>query len=115
VVSINRGDIYWVDLGETENHAPAKFRPLLIVQVDKITQTAIGTVIGSALTTRIEAGKFPGAVFVPHEVSGLSKDSVVKLTELLTVDKWQLGEYAGHLSSEYMLQIDNALREVLGL
>jgi mRNA-degrading endonuclease toxin of MazEF toxin-antitoxin module len=72
VVSVNRGDIYWVDFGPIENRAPAKLRPLLIVQVDDISNTAIGTVVGGAFTSNLDAKNYKGAVFVPKEVSGLS-------------------------------------------
>ena len=115
MVSVTRGDIYWVDFGPVENRAPAKLRPLLIVQVDEISRTAIGTVVGGAVTSNLDAKKHRGAVFIPKEVSGLPKDSVVRLTELMTVDKWQLEEFIGHLPSEYMIKVENALREVLGL
>jgi mRNA interferase MazF len=115
VVSINRGDIYWVDFGPVENRAPAKLRPLLIVQVDEISSTAIGTVVDGAFTSNVDAQKYRGTVFVPKEISGLSRDSVVRLTELMTIDKWQLEEYIGHLPPEYMIRVENALREVLGL
>jgi mRNA interferase MazF len=104
-----------VDFGPIENRAPAKLRPLLIVQVDDISNTAIGTVVGGAFTSNLDAQKHRGAVFVPKEASGLSKDSVVRLTELMTIDKWQLEEYIGHLPPEYMIQVESALREVLGL
>jgi mRNA interferase MazF len=115
LVSVSRGDIYWADLGEPEGHAPAKVRPFLVVQVDEITSTAIGTVIGSAITSNLKAQGHRGAVFLPKEASGLPRDSVVKLTELVTVDKWQLEDYVGHLPAEYILQVENALRDVLGL
>ncbi|MDR1013532.1 MAG: type II toxin-antitoxin system PemK/MazF family toxin [Coriobacteriales bacterium] len=114
MASASRGDIYWVDFGPVESRAPAKLRPLLIVQVDEISHTAIGTVVGGALTSNLDA-RTHRAVFVPKEASGLSRDSVVRLTELMTIDKWQLEEYIGHLPTEYMIQVENALREVLGL
>jgi mRNA interferase MazF len=114
-VSISRGDIYWADLGEAFGHAPAKYRPILTLQVDKITQTAIGTIVGSAITSNVGADEYPGSVFIPQEASGLPRDSVVRVTELVTLDKWQLGEYVGHLPAEYMLEVDKALRNVLGL
>ena len=115
MVSINRGDIFWIDFGPIENKAPAKLRPLLIIQVDEISHTAIGTVIGGAITSNLDAQYYKGAVFIPKDVSGLPKDSVVRLTELMTVDKWQLEEYVGRLPYEYMIKIESALREVLGL
>jgi len=114
-VSINRGDIYWIDFGPVENKAPAKLRPLLIIQVDEISNTAIGTVIGGAITSNLNAQNYRGAVFIPKEVTGLPRDSVVRLTELMTVDKWQLEEFVSHLPYEYMIKVENALREVLGL
>jgi mRNA interferase MazF len=112
---INRGDIFWADLGEPSNHAPAKLRPVVIIQVDEVNHTAIGTVIVSGLTSNTDAKKHIGTVFIPREVANLPKDSVVKLTELFTLDKDDLLEYIGTLPSEYILQIENELKQVLGL
>jgi mRNA-degrading endonuclease toxin of MazEF toxin-antitoxin module len=115
VVSISRGDIFWVDFGQAENSAPAQRHPMVIVQTNSITSTKIATVIGGLITTNPDAPKFKGAVFFPKEVTNLPKDSTIRLTELATVDKWQLLEYAGRVPAEFMIQIDNALREVLEL
>jgi mRNA interferase MazF len=112
---IQRGDIYWVDFGVPVSHAPAKMRPFLILQIDEINGTAIGTTTGAPFTTNQNAAKYPGGVFIPKEVSGLPKDSVVKRTELMTVDKFELQEYIGTLTEEYMIKVMDEFKRVFGV
>jgi len=115
MVDIRRGDIYWVDLGPIVSSAPAKIRPFLIIQVDEITTSGIKTVIGCALTSNLDADFHKGAVELPKEATGLSKDSVAKLTEITTFDMSRLDQCVGNIGIENMLRIDEAIRDVLGV
>jgi mRNA interferase MazF len=115
MVSLDRGDVYWVDFGRIVSGAPAKTRPFLILQVDEISNTGTKTVIGCAITSNLNAASFKGAVFLSQKDTGLPKDSVARLTELATFDKRQLEERVGHIPVEAMFKVEDALREVLGL
>ena len=115
MVGTSRGDIYWVDLGPIVSSAPAKIRPFLILQVDEINTSGIKTVIGCALTSNLDASGHKGAVELPKEATGLPRDSVAKLTEVATFDLSRLDHFVSHLGLEYMLRIDDALRDVLGV
>lgn len=73
------------------------------------------TTLVSIVTSDTRLAAMPGNVFVPAVVSGLPKDSVVKVTAVVTLDKADLGAPVGRLSSSLMDEVDRGLRRVLGL
>ena len=94
---------------------PGYRRPVVIVQADSFTDSRIATVIVAATTTNLRAGAAPGNVRLPARSSGLSRDSVVNVTQLLTVDRPLLFEQIGRLSSGKLRELDDGLRLVLAL
>ena len=112
---IRRGDIYWVDLGPMLDHAPAKRRPVLVVQANPFTDSRLATVIIAVVTSNTQAAEHPGNVFVPAAASGLPKDSAVAVSQLLTLDKAALGEKVGALPRYLLADVTAGLRLVLGL
>ncbi|MDR1635248.1 MAG: type II toxin-antitoxin system PemK/MazF family toxin [Bifidobacteriaceae bacterium] len=115
---IERGDIYWVDLGEPGggDHRPAKYRPVLVVQADAYNRTRLATVVAASITSNLDAAQKPGNVFLPRESTGLPKDSVANLTQLSALNRFDLiPERVGRLSPVALEQIDGGLRMILGL
>lgn len=112
---MQRGDIHWVDLGAISDSAPAKRRPVAIVQADAFNRSLISTVIVAALTSNTAAAEFPGNVFVPASASGLAKDSVVNVSQLITLDKSSLAGKAGSLPNYVLAELDVGLRMVLAV
>jgi mRNA interferase MazF len=112
---VRRGEVYWLDLGAPEGSAPAKRRPVVIVQCGVLSQSAIGTAIVSTLTSRPAAARYPRAVTVPGGVAGLPRDSVLKPTEILTVDRPALDGPLGALPPVLMAEVDRCLRFALEL
>ncbi len=110
-----RGEIYWLDLGEPKGSAPALRRPTLIVSNDRYNASSLSTVTVVALTSNMKRARQPGNVAVPAELSGLDRDSVVNVTQLITVDRSDLGEACGALPAELMAQVDAGLRRALSL
>ncbi|MBD8100914.1 type II toxin-antitoxin system PemK/MazF family toxin [Plantibacter sp. CFBP 8775] len=113
---IRRGDIRWVDLGPRgRGSAPAGRRPVVVVQHDAYTRSALRTVIIAVVTSNTALAELPGNVFLPATASGLPKDSVVNTTQLLTLDEDDLGPAAGRVPVTLSLDLDAGLRRVLHL
>jgi mRNA interferase MazF len=110
-----RGDIWWADLLQPQGSEPGYRRPVHIVQADEITASRIQTVLVVALTSNTRLAEAPGNVFLPKEMTGLSKDSVANVTQVLTIDKDFLTEQAGVVGRLHMRQIEDGLRLVLSL
>ncbi len=112
---MQRGEIWWADLPEPLGSSPGYRRPILIVQDDEFNQSLINTVIVAAVTGNTRISKAKGNVFITSNQSGLSKDSVINVSQLLTIDKSVLIEYVNTLSESKMEQVSEGLRVVLSL
>lgn len=112
---MRRGEIWWAELPAPVGSEPGYRRPILIVQIDEFNRSSLQTVVGMALTTNLRLAHAPGNVFLSPDESGLPKDSVANVTQMLTVDKTLLLTRAGVLDNSTMLLIEDGLRLVLGL
>ena len=114
MVTPNRGTVYWFDFDPPDfTHTAAGRRPVLVVQSSALNVSRLPTVVVASFTTNLAAARAPTAVFVPAGVGGLPRDSVVKLTELMTVDDYLLLESLGELPPDLMNEVNCALRLVL--
>ena len=112
---IRRGSIWWADLGEPRGSKPAKRRPVLVIQSGPFNASRLNTTVAAVITSNTDLAAMPGNVFLPAAITGLPKDSVVNVTALVTLDKTDLDEEAGHLPASLMNDVDRGLRSVLGL
>lgn len=112
---MKRGEIWWVSLPEPYGSEPGYRRPMLIVQADSFNISAIKTVLCAAMTTNMNLGNAPGNVPVAPRRSGLSKPSVVNVSQLVTVDRTLMTERIKLLDAETMNRIDDGLRLVMNL
>lgn len=112
---IARGDLFWADLGEPKGSRPAKLRPVLVVQADPYNASGLATVVVAVVTSNTALAALPGNTFLPAEVTGLPRDSVVNVTALYTLNKTDLLERAGMVAGELLRQVDTGLRQVLRL
>ena len=112
---IQRGEIWWADLAEPRGSEPGYRRPLLIVQADAFNRSRIETTIGVVLTSNVALVDAPGNVLVPKRASGLPKDSVANVSQVVTVDRTILTERAGKVSGEVLAAVDAGLRLTLAL
>lgn len=110
---IERGGIYWVDLGAPQGSRPAKRRPVLVVQFDAYNTSRLNTVIAVVITSNTALAALPGNVFLPASATGLPKDSAVNVTAVVTLDKTDLVEHVGTLPDYLITDIDRGLRRVL--
>ena len=112
---IQRGEIWWADLPDPRRSEPGYRRPVLVVQADSFNLSRIQTVIVASITTNLQLANAPGNVLLPARLSGLSRDSVVNVSQLLTLDRSFLTERAGTLPPRLERLVDEGLRIVLQL
>lgn len=110
---INQGDIYWVDLDEPSGSGPAYKHPHLVIQNNLFNRSQIRTVIVLALTSNLRRAEAPGNVLLDKGEANLPKQSVVNVSQIFTVDKSQLDEYIGTLSSKRVREILNGIKLVI--
>ena len=111
---VKRGDIYYADLSPVVGSEQGGMRPVLIIQND-VGNKYSPTVIAAAITSRMGKTKLPTHIDVYADRAGLSRDSVVLLEQLRTLDKRRLKEKLGHLDETIMGEIDIAIAVSLGL
>ena len=102
---INQGDVYWVELDDSSGSEPGYTHPNVVIQNNLYNQSKIHTVIICGLTSNLKYSQLPGNVLLEQGEANLPKVSVVNVSQLLTVDKRQLGEYIGTLSPKRLYQI----------
>ena len=111
---VKRGDIFYADLSPVIGSEQGGIRPVVIIQND-LGNRYSPTVIVAAITSQINKAKLPTHVEISSEVYNLSKDSVVLLEQIRTVDKKRLREKIGHMTDEDMKKVVEALTISLGL
>lgn len=112
---IQRGEIWWADLPAPRRAEPGCRRPVLVVQADSFNLSRIQTAIVAVITTNLDLAGAPGNVLLPARLSGLAQDSVVNVSQLLTLDRGFLTEHAGTLPPRLQRSVDEGLRMVLQL
>lgn len=113
---IRRGDVFWADLGEPRGSEPGYHRPVLVVQADPFNKSRIATVVVAVLTSNLELARAPGNVLLPRSVTGLPKDSVADVSQILTLDKEDLDDEAvASLPRAVMEDVEEGLLLVLGM
>jgi len=112
---IGRGAIYWADLGPAVGSRPAKRRPVLVVSGDGYNRSRLATVLAAVITSNTQLATMPGNVFLPKNTTGLSRDSVVNITALATLNKSDLADDAGTVPVALMREVDRGLRRALDL
>src|ERR1035438_9080883 len=112
---IQRGEIWWADLPEPRRSEPGYRRPVLVVQADSFNRSRIQTVLVAAITSSLDLEDAPGNIMLPARSSGLPRDSVVNVSQVLTLDRSFLTEQAGSLPARLQASVDAGLRLALQL
>lgn len=98
MVTISQGDIWWADLSEPSGSEPGYRRPVIVVQGESVNRSKIATVICVPLTSKMQWEDAPGNVSLSSKLTGLPKDSVANVSQIITIDRKSLTELAGKLS-----------------
>ena len=111
---IKRGDIFYADLSPVVGSEQGGIRPVLIVQ-NNVGNRFSPTVIAAAITSQKYKTNLPTHIRVSADECGLSRDSIVLLEQVRTIDKRRLRERMGNLDETDMGRIDRALSVSFGL
>ena len=112
--NVRRGDIFYADLSPVVGSEQGGTRPVLIVQNDTGNKHS-PTVIAAAITSQTGKARLPTHINIVGSSVGLSKDSVILLEQVRTIDKRRLREHMGRLDDKYMAQVNDALAVSFGL
>ncbi|HVY93510.1 MAG TPA: type II toxin-antitoxin system PemK/MazF family toxin [Bryobacteraceae bacterium] len=113
--SLLRGEIWWANLPGPRRSEPGYRRPVLIIQANSFNLSRIQTVIVATITSNLELAEAPGNVALSARSSGLSRDPVVNVSQLMTLDRSFLSEYVGLLPPRLQRAVDEGLRTILQL
>ena len=112
---IAQGEVWWADIGEPIGSMPGFRRPVVVVQGDGMNRSRIGTVVCVPLTSNLKWANAPGNVLLRTRLTGLSKDSVANVSQVITLDRDYLLERAGQVPLDILAGIDAGLKLVLGI
>lgn len=112
---IHRGEVWWTGLPEPAASEPGYRRPVLVISSDDFNRSRIKTVLAAILTTNLRLAEAPGNVLVAAEETGLPRDSVINISQVVTLDKTFLAERVGLVDGRAMLAVEDGLRTVLAL
>jgi len=112
---MERGEIWWAQLPDPTASEPGFRRPVVIIQSNAFNRSRIRTAIAVVLTSNLRLAEAPGNVLVPASESGLPKDSVVNVSQVIIVDRAFLTEKCGRLPTKLIKSIDEGLRLALSL
>jgi len=111
---ISQGDVWWAELGEPTGSEPGYRRPVVVVQSDALNRSRIATVICVPVTTNLRWSVAPGNVVLPAKQTGLAKDSVANVSQLVTIDRAFLTDRIGKLPKRQLDLILSGIDLVLG-
>ena len=111
---ISQGEVWWADLPRPTGSGPGFRRPVVVVQGDAVNRSRIATVVCVALTSNVKWAGAPGNVPLSSVATGLPKDSVANVSQIVTLDKTLLTERAGKLSRKNLESVLSGIDVVLG-
>jgi mRNA interferase MazF len=114
MVALAQGEVWWADLPEAVGSGPGFRRPVVVVQGDQLNRSKLATVICVPLTSNLTWANAPGNVLLPAKVTGLPKDSVANVSQIVVLDKLQLEAHVGRLPRSKLALVLNGIDVVLG-
>lgn len=115
VAGMRRGEIWWAELAPPRGSEPGYRRPVVVVQSDAFNRSRIGTVVVVAVTSNLGLAAAPGNVLLPRESTGLPRDSVANVSQVLTLDRRFLCQRQASLPATEAAAVDDGLRLVMSL
>lgn len=112
---IKRGEIWWASMDKPRGSEPGYRRPVTIVSSNEFNQSFIQTIIVAVITSNLRLADAPGNFKLQKKTSGLDKDSVVNVSQLITLDKSFLTEKIGKLNTKQVNFLNEGVKLVLGV
>jgi mRNA interferase MazF len=114
VVVVGQGDVFWASLPDPIRSGPGLRRPVVIVQGDALNASRLATVVVVPLTTNLRWVAAPGNVPLTKRQTGLPKDSVANVSQIVSIDRAILSERVGRLPKSQLTRILHGIDLVLG-
>ena len=111
---ISQGEVWWADLADPAGSEPGYRRPVVVVQCDSFNRSRLATVVCVALTSNLRWADAPGNVLLTAASTGLPKDSVANVSQIVTLDRASLIERSGVLSDQKLESVLCGIDIVLG-
>jgi mRNA interferase MazF len=111
---ISQGDVCWADLAEPVGSAPGFRRPVLVIQGDALNRSRLATAVCVPLTTNLKWAEAPGNVLLKGRATGLPKDSVANVSQIVALDRGILEERVGRISRKQLDLVLAGVDVVLG-
>ena len=108
--TINQGDVFWITLDQLQGSVPGRPHPHVVIQDDVLNRSRVHTVVVCALSSNLNLATEPGNVLLDLHEGNLPKRSVLVVSQISSVEKSQLGDYIGTLSTERVAQVLDGLR-----
>jgi len=113
-VVIARGEVWWSGLGEPAGSEPGYRRPVVVVQCDAFNRSRIATIVCVPLTSSLRWARAPGNVLLAAAATGLPKDSVANVSQIIALDRAALDERVGRLADRDLALVLSGIDVVLG-
>ena len=114
MVDVTQGDVWWADLPEPTGSGPGFRRPVVVIQGNHLNQSRISTVVCVPLTSNVVWAGAPGNVLLLGKATGLPKDSVANVSQIVTLDRTLLTDRVGRLTTRLVIQVLHGIDIVLG-
>ena len=111
---IAQGEVWWADLGAPAGSEPGYRRPVVVVQCDAFNRSRIATIVCVPVTSNLRWAKAPGNVYLEAAATGLPKDSVANVSQVVALDRGTLGKRAGRLTDRELGLVLSGIDVVLG-
>ncbi len=112
---VKKGEIRWASLGEPQGSGPGYRRPVVVASSNEFNQSLIQTVVCVTVTSNLNLAAAPGNFRLSKSNTGLDKESVVNVSQVITLDKSYLSDAVGKLTAKQMNALNSGLKLVLAI
>ena len=114
MVTVSQGEVWWAALGEPRGSKPGFRRPIVVIQGDGLNRSRIATVVCVAMTSNLKWASAPGNVALSESATGLPKESVANVSQIVTLDRSELTERVGKLPKAKLELVLSGVDVILG-
>jgi len=112
---MKRGEVWWAELPEPSASEHGFRRPVLVLQADQFNRSRINTVVAAAITSNMKLSAAPGYVSLSKRTANLGRESVVNVSQIITLDKSFLRERIGRRQDPKHREVEEGVRLVLAV
>ena len=112
---MKRGEIWWASLSEPRGSEPGSRRPVVIISSNAYNDSKINTVLAAVITSNMRLAEAPGNIRLPKRSSKLPRESVINVSQIITIDKCYLDDRVSKLNAQFIESLNEGLALVLGV